>query len=93
MILAEVLQGFRLDTEFERARALLLALPLLTLDLAGHVAAARLFRSLRRRGVTVRGTIDCLIAQTCMTSETELLTGDRDFLQIADHSTLKLCST
>jgi hypothetical protein len=92
VVLTEVLQGFRGDRDFERARDLLVQLPLLALDLDGHVAAARLFRRLRRRGITVRGTIDCIIAQTCMTAGIELLTTDQDFAGIARHTPLRLCA-
>jgi hypothetical protein len=92
VVLTEVLQGFRADRDFERARDLLVQLPLLALDLDGHVAAARLFRRLRRRGITVRGTIDCIIAQTCMTAGIELLTTDQDFAGIARHTPLRLCA-
>ena len=90
-VLTEILQGFRADADFERARGLLTQLPVLALDLDGHVAAARLFRRLRARGVTVRGTIDCIIAQTCITAGAELLSTDRDFAAIARHSPLRLC--
>jgi predicted nucleic acid-binding protein len=93
LILAEVLRGFRKDTEFETARRLLARLPLLILDVDGHVAAARLFRRLRRRGVTVRGAIDCVIAQTCIGASAELLSTDRDFVAIARHTSLRLCRT
>jgi hypothetical protein len=92
VVLTEVLQGFRGDRDFERARDLLVQLPLLALDLDGHVAAARLFRRLRRRGITVRGTIDCIIAQTCITAGIELLTTDQDFAGIARHTPLRLCA-
>ncbi|MBI2202511.1 MAG: PIN domain nuclease [Candidatus Rokubacteria bacterium] len=91
LILTEVLQGLRLDAAFDEAELVLTGLPLVALDVAGHVAAARLFRTLRRRGVTVRGTIDCLIAQACIAVDGELLTSDRDFLRIAEHSALRLC--
>lgn len=91
LILTEVLQGFRTDEDFERARSLLTRLPVLTLDVAGHVAAARLFRLLRRRGVTIRGTIDCVIAQSCIVAGVELLSTDRDFVAIARHTPLRLC--
>ena len=57
----------------------------------GTVAAARLYRRLRSRGVTVRGTIDCVIAQTCMAAGVELLTTDQDFAAIARHAPLRLC--
>ena len=92
LILAEVLQGFRADADFERARALLVLLPVLELDRDGQVAAAGLFRRLRRAGVTIRGAIDCLIAQTCMLAEAELLTNDRDFIAVARHAPLQLCA-
>jgi hypothetical protein len=90
LILTEVLQGFRTDGGFERARIVLTSLPILDLDVDGHVEAARLFRSMRRRGVTVRGTADCLIAQTCILADAPLLSGDRDFVAIARHSQLRL---
>ena len=90
-VLTEVLQGFRTDGDFERARSLLVQLPVLALDVEGHVAAARLFRRLRSRGVTVRGTIDCIIAQTCITAGVELLSTDQDFAAIARHTPLRLC--
>ena len=73
MILTEVLQGFRADSDFDRARAVLMRLPVLELDVDGHVAAAGLFRRLRRRGVTVRGAVDCVIAETCIVAGAELL--------------------
>ena len=90
VILTEVLQGFRADRDFERARVLLVQLPVLTLDLEGHASAARLFRRLRGKGVTVRGTIDCLIAQTCIAAGVELLSTDQDFAAIARHTPLRL---
>jgi hypothetical protein len=87
-VLTEVLQGFRADGDFDRARGLLVQLPVLALDVEGHVAAARLFRRLRSRGVTVRGTI----AQTCITAGLELLSTDQDFAAIARHTPLRLCA-
>jgi len=92
VILTEVLQGFRSDRDFERARALLVRLPVLSLDLEGHAAAARLFRRLRSKGITVRGAIDCIIAQTCIAAGVELLSADLDFAAIARHTTLRLCA-
>jgi predicted nucleic acid-binding protein len=92
VILTEVLQGFRSDRDGERARVLLIQLPVLTLDTDGHVDAALLFRRLRRRGVTVRGAIDCIVAQTCITAGVELLSSDQDFVGIARHSSLRLCA-
>jgi len=92
VILTEVLQGFRSEPDFERARALLVQLPALTLDIEGHASAARLFRRLRSKGVTVRGAIDCIIAQTCIAAGVELLSTDQDFVGIARHTPLRLCA-
>lgn len=93
IIVTETLQGFRTDTGFETARRILTALPMLELDTDGHVEAASLFRRLRRRGVTVHGVTDCLIAQSCMAADAELLSADRDFVMIARYTALRLCAT
>ncbi len=92
LIITEVLQGFADDREFERARDFMIRLPSLALDENGHVEAARLYRTLRKRGLTIRGTVDCIIAQTCISNACELLSPDRDFAAIAKHSALKLCA-
>jgi predicted nucleic acid-binding protein len=92
VILTQVLQGFRSDRDFERAHVLLVRLPVLVLDIEGHAAAARLFRRLRSKGVTVRGAIDCIIAQVCIAAGVELLSTDQDFAAIARHTALRLCA-
>lgn len=88
IILTEVLQGFRSEQGFTRARSSLLALAPLSPSIHTHVAAAALYLRLRRRGVTVRGAVDCLIAQTCIEQRAGLLTLDRDFQRIAWHAPL-----
>ena len=90
IIITEVLQGFRTDAGFKQAQRVLVSLPVILPTVDGHVRAARLFRSLRRRGVTVRGAVDCIIAQTCLNIEAELLSPDADFEQIARHTPLRL---
>ena len=90
IIITEVLQGFRTDTGFKRAQGVLVSLPVIHPTVDGYVRAARLFRSLRRKGVTVRGAVDCMIAQTCLDIEAELLSPDADFEQIARHTSLRL---
>jgi len=90
LILAEVLQGFRDDRDFERAREALLAVPVLLMgsrDLA--LASAENFRSLRRQGVTLRSTIDCWIATYCLQERLELLHADRDFDHCRRHLGLR----
>jgi len=90
IIVTEVLQGFRTDRGFETARRVLVQLPMIHPTVDGHVRAARLFRSLRRKGVTVRGAVDCIIAQACLDTGAELLSPDSDFEHIARHAPLKL---
>lgn len=90
IIVTEVLQGFRSESGFRSARRVLTALPVIHPDMEVHVKAASLFRSLRRRGLTVRGAVDCIIAQTCLDLEAELLSPDRDFEPIARHTPLRL---
>ena len=80
LILAEVLRGFKDDRGFNEARRLLGRLQQVSLggeDLA--VEAARNFRKLRNLGVTIRGTIDVIIATRCMADGFRLLHCDRDF--------------
>ena len=80
LILAEVLQGFDDDRDFDDARKTLTSLTVVELGGARiAIQAARNFRTLRRLGVTVRKTIDTVIATRCIESGYELLHSDRDF--------------
>ena len=80
LILTEVLQGFRRDTDYRKARALLDTLELRVLGgKAIALAAADNYRRLRRRGVTPRKTIDMIIATYCVAHGLKLLHADRDF--------------
>ena len=90
IIITEVLQGFRTEKGFRQAQRVLLRLPVIQPAVDCHVRAARLFRSLRRIGVTVRGAVDCIIAQTCLDLEAELLSPDADFRRISRHTALRL---
>jgi predicted nucleic acid-binding protein len=86
LILAEVLQGFGNDKDFNRARSLLSQLDVVELcgrDLA--IQAARNHRRLRSFGITVRKTIDTIIATHCIESDLELLHSDRDFEPFVTH--------
>ena len=90
LILAEVLQGFVRDRDFNQARKLLTSL--VVMDLAGQdiaIQAARNFRALRERGITVRKTIDTVIATRCIASGLTLLYSDKDFDPFAEHLGLR----
>ena len=80
LILCEVLQGIRERRMFENVRTELLKFEIFSnggIDLA--IAAAENYRVLRQRGVTVRKTIDCLIATFCLLEGHILLHRDRDY--------------
>lgn len=86
LILVEVLQGFRNEQDVATARQLFRSLPLLPM-VGGRNAtkAAENYRMLRRKGITVRKTIDGLIATTCIETNLPLLFSDRDFQPYVDH--------
>jgi predicted nucleic acid-binding protein len=91
LILAEVLQGFQDDRGFNAARRMLGRLEQVIVggtDLA--VEAARNYRKLRVAGVTVRGTVDILIATRCLANGLRLLHSDRDFDAIEQHLGLRV---
>lgn len=86
LILAEVLQGFVNDRDFNQAKELLTALQVISLggqDIA--VQAARNYRKLRSIGVSIRKTIDTVIATRCIESNYTLLHSDRDFEPFVQH--------
>jgi predicted nucleic acid-binding protein len=86
LILAEVLQGFTSEHQFAQALAMLRSLEPITIggqDIAEQ--ATRNFRTLRAKGVTVRKTIDTLIATRCIEDGLPLLYSDRDFDPFVEH--------
>ena len=90
LILTEVLQGFTTERAFNGARKVLLAFDLVVLggpDVA--VEAARNHRRLRSLGVTVRKTIDTVVATRCIVSGHTLLHSDRDFDAFEQHLGLR----
>lgn len=84
VVLTEILLGLKNDREAEKIQDLLAAFDYLPeLSRQDHELAAKIYRDCRARGLTVRSTIDCLIAQTCIARNLGLLTKDRDFKAIA----------
>jgi hypothetical protein len=91
LILTELLQGLADEREFQDARKMLTSL--IVVELGGReiaVQAAKNFRALRRLGVTVRKTIDSVIATRCIESGDDLLHSDRDFDPFAKHLGLRV---
>ena len=91
LILAEVLQGFRSDKDYETAKDFLSALPFR--QIGGYNVAlqsAQNYRLLRKAGVTVRKTIDIIIATFCIMEGLTLLHADHDFDPMVSHFSLKI---
>ena len=94
LMLAEVLQGFVDERDFEQARRLLDTLDLVCVggrEIA--LGAARNFRTLRRLGITARKTIDTLIATRCIVDGYALLYSDHDFDPFVTHLGLRCAMT
>jgi predicted nucleic acid-binding protein len=90
LILTEVLQGFKSDKDYETAKNYLNELPFR--QMGGYnvaIQSAQNYRQLRKAGVTVRKTIDIIIATFCIVEGLTLLHDDRDFNPIASHFPLK----
>ncbi len=90
LVLTEVLQGFVSDRDFNQAKKLLTSLVIV--DMVGQdiaIQAAKNFRVLRALGITVRKTIDTVIATRCIESRLSLLYSDRDFDPFVAHLGLR----
>jgi predicted nucleic acid-binding protein len=90
LILTEVLQGFRRDADYKAARRLMTSLTVL--EMLGQRNALRCvenYSALRKRGVTVRRTVDVIIATYCVASNLPLLFQDKDFLPFVQHLGLR----
>jgi len=93
IVVTEILQGFRSEREARLVERYLRAFPILRLDgLDDFVLAAELYRRARRAGVTIRKTLDCLIAAPCVRTGAPLLHADADFDRLAKCTPLRLYS-
>ena len=93
VIFTEILQGLGSDDEAELVERHLRAFPILRLeDVDDFALAARLYRTARQEGVTIRNTLDCLIAAPCVRTGAPLLHADADFDRLASCSSLRIFS-
>ena len=90
-VIQEVLQGFRDERAFDVAREAMLAFSVVESPMEELVfmEGVSLYRSARRRGFTVRSSVDCLIAVCAIRNGLEVLHRDRDFTALAEVSPLK----
>ena len=93
VIFAEILQGLRSEEEAASVERHLRAFPILRLEGLDDLGlAASLYRSARKQGVTIRRTVDCLIAAPCVRTGAPLLHSDADFDRLAKCSPLRIFS-
>jgi len=91
VIYQEILQGIKEDKTFERIKFILQQYRMIDIDLlyiTNH--AIDLYRHLRKKGITIRKSIDCLIASYAIITDMYLLHNDSDFTKIASKSKLKI---
>lgn len=90
-IVQEVLQGFGDERAFSKARTAMLALPIVESPMSDDVfvEAAQLYRSARRSGITIRSSVDCLIAACAVRHGLPVLHVDRDYDALSRVSSLQ----
>ena len=91
IIYQEILQGIREDKTFKEIKSILQNMVMLNtpiLTVADY--AVDLYRSLRKKGVTIRKPYDCLIASYAILEDVYLLHNDSDFKQMENNSDLKI---
>ena len=90
IILTEVLQGFRDDAQYKLAKETMISLPVF--EMLGQTMAIRSaenYRSLRARGITIRKTLDVVIATYCIEHDLSLLFEDKDYVPFVRYLGLK----
>jgi len=93
LILTEVLQGIRNDADYTLTLSRFETFLFLPMNQHTFVKAAELYRQLRRQGITVRNTVDCMIAAVAIEHDIPLLHKDRDFKPLAEFCGLKVVKT
>jgi predicted nucleic acid-binding protein len=91
IILTEILQGIREEKQFQIIRKYLLEFPVFEpKGIATYSEAAGIFRSCRKKGKTVRSTVDCMIAAICLENDLSVFHKDRDYDIIRECAGLKV---
>jgi predicted nucleic acid-binding protein len=92
VILAEVLQGIREEKDYVRIKNYFNDLLILPMQDETFIYAADIYRALRKRGITIRKPVDCMIASVAIENDIPLLHNDRDFDYIAKYANLRIYS-
>jgi len=84
IVLMEILQGIREKEQFNQVKEYLSAFPLAKIhEPQTYIKAADIYRKCKKKGITVRSPIDCLIAQIAIENDLYILHRDRDYTNIA----------
>jgi predicted nucleic acid-binding protein len=89
LVLVEVLQGIRDDRICQKTQEYLEALAVLHMTHGTFLRSVQVYRSLRKKGITIRNPVDCVIASVALENDVTLLHNDRDFAVIAEHFPLR----
>jgi len=89
LVLTEVLQGVREEKQYKKIRTYFNHLVFLPMTQTMHFHSAEIYRSLRKKGITIRKPIDCMIASVAIAHKIQLLHNDKDFTPIEKHCGLK----
>jgi predicted nucleic acid-binding protein len=92
VILTEVLMGFKKEEDLKVAKGLFQNLIYLESNAETYIQASEIYRKARKHGITIRSTIDCIIAAIVLQHGSTLLENDKDFIRIAKFCDLKLIS-
>ena len=90
VVLTEILQGIRNDREHNKTKAILSDLVFLPMPQETFYSAANIYRTCQSQGITIRNSIDCMIAATCIQYDVTLLHNDKDFDLIASQFNLQI---
>jgi len=90
IVLTEILQGIPDDSSYRRVRKYFSPLVMLPMPEDVFIRAADIYRALRKKGITVRKSNDCIIAATALEYQCDLLHNDKDFTAISRYYSLRI---
>ncbi len=90
IILTEILQGIRNDKQYSKIKRYLENLLYLPMEYSTYLESAEVYRFLRKKGVTIRKPVDCMIASVALEHNVPILHNDKDFNPIEHHCGLQV---
>lgn len=90
IIIMEVLQGIKEDRKHQNIRAFMESLPLAKITYNDYIEAANIYRLCRRKGRTIRKSIDCIIGAIAVNNNLKLFSIDKDFLEMKKYIDIDL---